>query len=119
MDRKNAWWKVSAAGAQRVQGQEGCAGRARSHSSHRRARTPESIARYLSDEQLKLYTLIWRRFVASQMTPAVFRRDHGEDCGGEAKDGKTYDFRVSGSVLRFDGFLKVYEVSEEKKGRRR
>jgi DNA topoisomerase-1 len=36
------------------------------------SRTPESIARYLSDEQLKLYTLIWRRFVASQMTPAVF-----------------------------------------------
>ena len=36
------------------------------------SRTPESVARYLSDEQLKLYTLIWRRFVASQMTPAVF-----------------------------------------------
>ena len=36
------------------------------------ARTPESIARYLSDEQLKLYTLIWRRFVASQMVPAVY-----------------------------------------------
>ena len=36
------------------------------------SRTPESIARYLSDEQLKLYTLIWRRFVASQMMPAIF-----------------------------------------------
>ena len=36
------------------------------------ARTPESIARYLSDEQMKLYTLIWRRFVASQMVPAVY-----------------------------------------------
>ena len=36
------------------------------------ARTPESIARYLSDEQLKLYTLIWKRFVASQMVPAVY-----------------------------------------------
>ena len=36
------------------------------------ARTPESIAKYLSDEQLKLYRLIWQRFVASQMTPAVF-----------------------------------------------
>ncbi len=36
------------------------------------SRTPESIARYLSDEQLKLYTLIWRRFVASQMVPAVY-----------------------------------------------
>ena len=36
------------------------------------SRTPESIARYLSDEQLKLYTLIWKRFVASQMMPAIF-----------------------------------------------
>ena len=36
------------------------------------SRTPESIARYLSDEQLKLYTLIWRRFIASQMVPAIF-----------------------------------------------
>ena len=36
------------------------------------SRTPESIARYLSDEQLKLYRLIWQRFVASQMMPAVF-----------------------------------------------
>ncbi len=36
------------------------------------ARTPESIAKYLSDEQLKLYRLIWQRFVASQMPPAIF-----------------------------------------------
>ncbi len=36
------------------------------------SRTPESIARYLSDEQLKLYTLIWKRFIASQMVPAVY-----------------------------------------------
>jgi DNA topoisomerase-1 len=79
------------------------------------ARTPESIARYLSDEQLKLYTLIWRRFVASQMTPAIFDVTTAKIEAVSAKDGKTYDFRVSGSVLRFDGFLKVYEVSDEKK----
>jgi len=79
------------------------------------SRTPESIARYLSDEQLKLYTLIWRRFVASQMMPAVFDVTTARIAAVSAKDGKTYDFRVSGSVLRFDGFLKVYEVSEEKK----
>ena len=36
------------------------------------SRTPESIARYLSDEQLKLYRLIWQRFVASQMVPAIY-----------------------------------------------
>jgi DNA topoisomerase-1 len=79
------------------------------------ARTPESVARYLSDEQLKLYTLIWRRFVASQMMPAVFDVTTAKISAVSAKDGKTYDFRVSGSVLRFDGFLKVYEASEEKK----
>ena len=79
------------------------------------ARTPESIARYLSDEQLKLYTLIWRRFVASQMTPAIFDVTTAKIAAVSAKDGKTYDFRISGSVLRFDGFLKVYEVSDDKK----
>jgi DNA topoisomerase I len=79
------------------------------------SRTPESVARYLSDEQLKLYTLIWRRFVASQMMPAVFDVTTAKIAAVSAKDGKTFDFRVSGSVLRFDGFLKVYEASEEKK----
>jgi DNA topoisomerase I len=79
------------------------------------SRTPESIARYLSDEQLKLYTLIWRRFVASQMMPAIFDVTTAKIEAVSAKDGKTYDFRVSGSVLRFDGFLKVYEATEDKK----
>ena len=79
------------------------------------SRTPESIARYLSDEQLKLYRLIWQRFVASQMVPAVYDVTTATIAAKSAKTGKTYDFRVSGSVLRFDGFLKVYEVAEEKK----
>jgi DNA topoisomerase I len=79
------------------------------------SRTPESIARYLSDEQLKLYTLIWKRFVASQMVPAVYDVTTANIAAVAKKSGKTYDFRVSGSVLRFDGFLKVYEVAEEKK----
>jgi DNA topoisomerase-1 len=79
------------------------------------ARTPDSIARYLSDEQLKLYTLIWRRFVASQMLPAIYDVTTANIAAVSAKTKKTYDFRVSGSVMRFDGFLKVYEVSEDKK----
>jgi DNA topoisomerase I len=79
------------------------------------ARTPESIARYLSDEQLKLYTLIWKRFVASQMVPAVYDVTTANIAAQSKTNGKTYDFRVSGSVMRFDGFLKVYEVSEDKK----
>ncbi len=79
------------------------------------SRTPESIARYLTEEQLKLYRLIWQRFVASQMMPAVFDVTTAKIAAVSAKTGKTYDFRVSGSVLRFDGFLKVYEVVEDKK----
>ena len=79
------------------------------------SRTPESIARYLTEEQLKLYRLIWQRCVASQMTPAVFDVTTAKIAAVSAKTGKTYDFRVSGSVVRFDGFLKVYEVMEDKK----
>jgi DNA topoisomerase-1 len=79
------------------------------------SRTPESIARFLSDEQLKLYTLIWKRFVASQIVPAVFDVTTANIAAISSKIRKTYDFRVSGSVMRFDGFLKVYEVSEDKK----
>ena len=79
------------------------------------ARTPESVARYLSDEQLKLYTLIWRRFIASQMVPAVYDQTIAKIEAASARDSKIYDFRLTGSVLRFDGFLKVYEVVEDKK----
>ncbi len=79
------------------------------------SRTPESIARYLSDEQLKLYTLIWRRFIASQMVPAVYDITTAKIEAKSAIDQKTYEFRLSGSILRFDGFLKVYEVTEDKK----
>ncbi len=79
------------------------------------SRTPESIAKYMSDEQLKLYTLIWKRFIASQMTPAVYDVTTAKIEAASRKTRKTYDFRASGSVLRFDGFLKIYEAIEEKK----
>jgi len=68
------------------------------------AYTPESIRKYLSDEQFRLYDLIWRRFVASQMTPAVYDQTTVELWG---RSDRTYGLRVSGSVLKFDGFLKV------------
>jgi DNA topoisomerase-1 len=80
------------------------------------ARTPESIAKYLSDEQLKLYRLIWQRFVASQMTPAVFDVTTAKIAAVSRTSGKTYDFRTTGSVVRFDGFLKLYEVADDKTG---
>jgi DNA topoisomerase I len=79
------------------------------------ARTPESIARYLTDEQLKLYRLIWQRFIASQMMPAVFDVTTAKIAAVSSTAKKTYDFRASGSVVRFDGYLKIYEVAEEKK----
>ena len=79
------------------------------------SRTPESIARYLTEEQLKLYRLIWQRFVASQMAPAVFDVTTAKIAAHSPSTGKTYDFRASGSVVRFDGFLKIYEVIEDKK----
>ena len=68
------------------------------------AYTPESIRRYMSDEQFRLYDLIWRRFVASQMTPAVYDQTSVEI---EGKSARRYQVRVSGSVLKFDGFLKI------------
>jgi DNA topoisomerase-1 len=74
--------------------------------------TPESIRRYLSDEQFRLYRLIWQRFVSSQMTQAVFDQTTVDI---EAKADHSYDFRVTGSVLKFDGFLKFEE--EDKKAR--
>ncbi len=79
------------------------------------SRTPELMAKYLTEEQLKLYRLIWQRFVASQMMPAVFDVTTAKIAAASPKTGKTYDFRLSGSVQRFDGFLKVYELLEDKK----
>jgi DNA topoisomerase-1 len=74
--------------------------------------TPDSIRKYLSDEQFRLYKLIWQRFVSSQMTPAVFDQTT-VDIVAQAK--QVYDFRVTGSVLKFDGHLKFEE--EDKRAR--
>jgi len=73
---------------------------------------PDDIRKWLSDEQYKLYKLIWQRFVASQMMPAVFDQTTVDIV---ARADRSYDFRVTGSVLKFDGFLKVYQESKEKK----
>jgi DNA topoisomerase-1 len=74
-------------------------------------RTPESIKQYLKEDEFKLYKLVWQRFVASQMNPAVFDQTTVDI---DAKpNGDSLLFRVTGSVLKFDGFLKVYEESKE------
>jgi len=75
------------------------------------ARTPDSIKQYLKEDEFKLYKLIWQRFVASQMNPAVFDQT-SVDIDAKS-NGDAFLFRVTGSVLKFDGFLKVYEESKE------
>jgi DNA topoisomerase-1 len=70
-------------------------------------RTPESVKQYLSPDQLKLYDLIWRRFVASRMAPAVYDQTQAEIEGGE------YIFRATGSILAFDGFYAVWPREEK------
>jgi DNA topoisomerase-1 len=77
-------------------------------------RTPESIASHLQEDELKLYRLIWMRFVSSQMTPAVFDQTT-IDVAAKGKDGATYMFRATGSVPKFKGFLEVYEEGKDQK----
>ncbi|HEX8985785.1 MAG TPA: type I DNA topoisomerase [Bryobacteraceae bacterium] len=78
------------------------------------ARTPESLEKYLAEDELKLYRLIWMRFVASQMMPAIFDQTT-IDVAAPGKDGLDYIFRATGSVSKFDGFLAVYEEGKDQK----
>ncbi len=76
-------------------------------------RHPDQIKQYLKEDEFKVYKLIWQRFVASQITPAVFDQTTVDI---DAKSGSdVFWFRVTGSILKFDGFLKVYEESKEGK----
>ncbi len=77
-------------------------------------RTPESVEKFLAEDELKLYRLIWMRFVASQMTPAVFDQTTIE-IEAKGRDGATYLFRATGSVPKFDGFLRIYEEGKDQK----
>jgi DNA topoisomerase I len=72
-------------------------------------RTPESLHRFLSPDECKLYKLIWQRFVASQMTPAVFDQTTIEVGAGD------YLLRATGSVEKFNGFRAVYEEGKDEK----
>jgi DNA topoisomerase-1 len=77
------------------------------------SRNPEEIKQYLQEDEFKVYKLIWQRFIASQMNQAVFDQTTVEI---DAKSGGVdYHFRVTGSVLKFEGFLKVYEESKDNK----
>ncbi|MCS7316010.1 MAG: type I DNA topoisomerase [Bryobacterales bacterium] len=74
--------------------------------------SPEAVAPYLQEDELKLYRLIWLRFIASQMTPALFDQTTIE-ATARGKDGAEYLFRATGSVRKFDGFMAVYEEGKD------
>jgi DNA topoisomerase-1 len=77
-------------------------------------KTPEKLKSYLSKDQYNLYSLIWKRFIASQMSPAILDqttyiiglREAGRDIAGA-------EFRASGTVVRFQGFMALYAESKD------
>ena len=72
-------------------------------------RTPDSLRKVLGPDEFKLYKLIWQRFVASQMTPAVFDQTTIDIAAGD------YTLRATGSVEKFKGFRAVYEEGKDEK----
>ncbi|MFH1135099.1 MAG: type I DNA topoisomerase [Pseudomonadota bacterium] len=71
------------------------------------SRTPEEMKNFLSGQTLGLYELIWRRFVASQMKPALIDQTTADIAAGP------YGFRASGSVIRFKGFLEIFDPGDK------
>jgi DNA topoisomerase-1 len=71
--------------------------------------TPEKIKSYLSVDQYKLYILIWRRFLSSQMNPAIY-----DTVSCDIETNKNILLRATGSVIKFSGFLAVYEEKQDK-----
>jgi DNA topoisomerase-1 len=70
--------------------------------------SPESIAHFLDKDQRALYRLIWDRFIASQMAPAIFDQTTADISAADLL------FRATGSILKFDGFLKVFRHDDRK-----
>ena len=70
-------------------------------------RTPESLRTYLQTDEWRLYDLIWKRFISCQMNPAIF-----DESKIHIQAAKT-EFQAVGSILKFDGFLKVYQTVSE------
>ena len=69
--------------------------------------TPQSLSSTLKRDELRLYTMIWERFVASQMAPAILDQTTVDIAAGD------YTFRATGTVTRFPGFTRVYEESKD------
>ena len=74
-------------------------------------RAPDDVKRYLDADQLKLYDLIWKRAIASQMASAEIERTTVDITA--SNDGKTAGLRATGSVIRFDGFIAAYTDAKE------
>ncbi len=79
------------------------------------ARRPEDVRQHLSQDQFRLYEMIWRRFVASRMAPAVYDGTTAE-IEAKSQSGPGFVFRATGSVLAFDGFYRVWEREESDEG---
>lgn len=73
-------------------------------------RTPDSVAKFIGKDELALYKLIWQRFVACQMTSALF-----DETTVDIQAAEKYIFRAKGSVLKFDGFLTAYVEGKDEK----
>ena len=85
------------------------------------SRRPDDLKKYLHEDEMKVYKLIWQRFLASQMAPALFDQTTVDidavpaSAKSEPINGDKYQFRVTGTVPKFDGFLKVYEEAKDAK----
>jgi DNA topoisomerase-1 len=108
----------------------GKAGQANTQDAHEAVRPtdptrrPEHVKKFLTPEQFKLYELIWKRFMASQMAPAVFDTTtvdfiiDGNEGRKSSDEPRAYLFRSTGSIVKFEGFLTLYrEAHEEGDGR--
>jgi len=76
-------------------------------------RTPASLAGVLKRDELRLYQLIWERFVASQMAPAVYDQTSVDISATPVRGNARYTFRATGSVLKFAGYTAVYEEGKD------
>lgn len=75
------------------------------------SQTPERVKPFLKRDEARLYELIWKRFMGCQMTPAQYLQKQ------VLIDGGKYTFKITGSTLQFDGFLKIYMVEDEDDGK--
>ncbi len=79
------------------------------------SRDPASVKSFLSPQQFKLYQLIWQRFIASQMNPAILDGTTIDIAGGQPEefDAPPYMLRATGSVVKFQGYMKVYTAGRD------